>query len=123
VCWDATTTLRDPKALGKLSLTSLLTLTVTNPPGDKHGFLLQVIFVVIAASRESKSCAISPAAEFAALLPLASLLETTNARAAVRADTSVARYAFATKMLEFAIIESGTKSATVIPMNSTITFP
>jgi hypothetical protein len=81
--------LRDPNALGRLSATSLLTLTVTNPPGDKQGFLLQEIFVVIALLRESKSCAIKAAAEFAARLPLASLLETTNARAAVRAEISV----------------------------------
>ena len=80
---------RDPKARGKLSFTSLLTRTVTKPPGDKHGFLLQVTFVVIAASRASKSCATSPAAVFAARLPLESLLETTNARAAILAETSV----------------------------------
>jgi hypothetical protein len=91
VNWGGETIFFDPKALGKLSLTSLLTLTVTKPPGDRHGFLLQVIFVVIEGSCESKSCALSPAAEFAARLPLASLLETTNARAAVRAEISVAK--------------------------------
>ena len=123
MCWDETTTLRDPNALGRLSATSLLTLTVTKPPGDKQGFLLQVTFVVIAALCASKSFATSPAAEFAARIPLASLLETTNARVAVRAETSVDKYALATLMLELAIIESGTNRATVIPINSTITFP
>ena len=91
MCWDVTTTLRDPNALGKFRFTCLLTLTVTKPPGDKHGFLLQEILVDIGPLRESKSCATSPAAVLAALLPLASLLETTNARAAVRAETSVDR--------------------------------
>ena len=91
MCWDVTTTLRDPNALGKFSLTSLLTLTVTNPPGDKHGFLLQEILIVIAPLRESKSCPTSPAAALATRLPLASLPETTNALAAVRAETSVDR--------------------------------
>ncbi|MEY3606762.1 MAG: hypothetical protein RL289_942 [Actinomycetota bacterium] len=83
--------LRGPNALGKFRLTCLLTLTVTNPPGDKHGFLLQEILVFIVALRESKSCATILAAALAARLPLASLLETTKALAAVRAETSVDR--------------------------------
>lgn len=91
MCCDATNTVRDPKALGKLSFTSLLTLTVTKPPGDKHGFLVHEILVVIALFRESKSWATRLATAFAARLPLASLLETTNARAAVRAEISVDR--------------------------------
>lgn len=89
MCCDVTITLRDPRALGKLSVTSLLTLTVTYPPGDKHGFLLHRIFVFIGPLSASRSCAARPADVFAARFPPASLLETTNARAAVRADISV----------------------------------
>jgi hypothetical protein len=78
---------------------------------------------VIVVSRASKSWTTNPAADFADLVPLASLLEITKAREAMRAEASVDRYAFATIMLELAMIESGTNKAIVIPMNSTITFP
>lgn len=106
-----------------LSFTSLLTLTVTNPPGDKQGFLVQEIFTVLFEFRELKSWETKPTAEFAALMAFTSLLETTYALAALRAETSAARYALATKILELAIMDNGTSKATVIPMNSTTTFP
>ena len=83
--------LRDSNVRGKFSFTSLVTFTVTNPPGVKQGFFVHVILVAGEPPRELRSCEVIPAANFAARVPTVSLLDVTNARAAVRAETSVER--------------------------------
>ena len=80
-----------PNASGKLSFTSLLTFTVTKPPGVKQGFFVQVILVVDEGSLELRFCEVNPADTFAARAPNVSLPYTTNARAAARAETSAER--------------------------------